>query len=109
MSDKILVKCSSTPGDAETPTIAFIIAGTALESPYIETFKDAGFEDIKVLRRFDYFSGSSSENTRKAAAGFGALRVELTMAKPSGQPGLTSRPRNLLRLRRRLRIFSVSF
>ncbi len=29
MSDKILVKCSHTTGDAETPTIAFIIAGAA--------------------------------------------------------------------------------
>ncbi len=29
MSDKILVKCSHNTGDAETPTIAFIIAGAS--------------------------------------------------------------------------------
>ena len=42
---------------------------------------EAGFEDIEVLRRFDYFSGSSSENSRKVAAGFKAHTIELVMNK----------------------------
>ncbi|MCH9053525.1 MAG: methyltransferase domain-containing protein [Proteobacteria bacterium] len=57
------------------------VVGASLEDQYIEMFAEAGFEDIEVLRRFDYFSGSSSENTRKVAAGFKAHTVELVMNK----------------------------
>ncbi|MBC8339767.1 MAG: methyltransferase domain-containing protein [Rhodospirillales bacterium] len=57
------------------------VVGASLEDSYIRLFEGAGFSDIGVLRRFDYFSGSSSENTRKVAQGFGAHTVELTMCK----------------------------
>ena len=46
--------------------------------------KDTGLKDIGVLSRYDYFSGSSSENTRMVAAGFGAHTVELVMTKRTG-------------------------
>lgn len=57
------------------------VVGASLEDIYIELFADAGFRDIKIGRRFDYFSGSSSENTRKVATGFDAHTVELSMVK----------------------------
>ncbi len=57
------------------------VVGASLEDQYIAMFADAGFEDIQILRRFDYFSGSASENTRKVAAGFDARTVELVMGK----------------------------
>jgi len=57
------------------------VFGASLEDIYIELFADAGFRDIEIGRRFDYFSGSSSENTRKVATGFGAHTVELSMVK----------------------------
>jgi len=57
------------------------VVGASLEDQYIETFKSAGFDNVTVLRRFDYFASSSSENTRKVASGFDAHTVELTMSK----------------------------
>ena len=44
-------------------------------------FAEAGLSDIRVLRRFDYFAGSSSEATRKVAAGFNAAAIEVVMGK----------------------------
>ena len=38
--------------------------------------------DITLLRRFDYFAGSSSEHTRKIAGSFDAAAIEVTMRKP---------------------------
>ncbi len=57
------------------------VVGAALEDQYIELFAKSGLVEIEVLRRFDYFAGSSSEATRKIAAGFEAHTIELAMRK----------------------------
>ncbi len=57
------------------------VVGASMQDLYIRMFADAGFEDIRIMREFDYFSGSSSESTRKVAAGFDAHTVELVMRK----------------------------
>lgn len=57
------------------------VVGASLEDQYIKMFEDAGLTEIEAWRRFDYFSGSSSENTRKVASGFDAHTVELVMTK----------------------------
>lgn len=58
------------------------VVGAALEARYLEMFAEAGLTGIRVLRRFDYFAGSSSEATRKVAAGFNAAAIEVVMGKP---------------------------
>ena len=58
------------------------VVGAMLEDQYLDLFASAGLSDIKVLRRFDYFAGSSSEHTRKIASGFNAASIEIAMRKP---------------------------
>jgi len=59
------------------------VVGASLETQYLEMFAKAGLTDIRVLRRFDYFAGSSSASTRKIAAGFNAASIEIAMRKPA--------------------------
>lgn len=58
------------------------VVGASLEGQYLDLFARAGLTDITVLRRFDYFAGSSSEHTRKIAGSFDAASIEITMRKP---------------------------
>jgi len=58
------------------------VVGASLEDQYLELFAQAGLTDITVLRRFDYFAGSSSEQTRQVAGSFDAASIEVTMRKP---------------------------
>jgi SAM-dependent methyltransferase len=53
------------------------IAGAVLEQDYVETLLDAGFKDVSVIRRLDYFSKSSNPVTREVAAFHGAISVTL--------------------------------
>ena len=59
------------------------VVGASLEDDYLGLFADAGFVNIDVLRRFDYFAGSASEETRKVASSFSAHTVEIAMRKPA--------------------------
>lgn len=58
------------------------VVGASLEDQYLDLFAQAGLTDITILRRFDYFAGSSSEATRKVAASFDAVSIEISMRKP---------------------------
>lgn len=58
------------------------VVGASLQEQYLELFEKAGLTDITLLRRFDYFAGSSSEATRKVAGSFNAASIEITMRKP---------------------------
>lgn len=53
------------------------IVGATTAEAYIDDLIVAGFEEIEVLHQFDYFSGSSSAETRKVAASFGAHSIVL--------------------------------
>lgn len=59
------------------------VVGAVLEEEYLTMFKDLGFEGLEVLSRLDYFSGSSSEETRRVAASFKAHTIVMKAAKPS--------------------------
>ncbi|MBT5309153.1 MAG: methyltransferase domain-containing protein [Rhodospirillaceae bacterium] len=76
VGDPISDECKANP-----ELWAECVVGAALEDQYIDLFAAAGFVDIDVLRRFDYFAGSNSEKTRDIATGFKAHTVELTMRK----------------------------
>lgn len=58
-----------------------IVGATSLDS-YLEMLADVGFQDVEVLQRLDYFSGSSSAETRKVAGSFGAHSVVLRASMP---------------------------
>lgn len=58
------------------------IGGAAVESEYMKTIRDAGFEDARIIKRIDYFASSPSENTRRLTKTFGAESVVITGSKP---------------------------
>jgi arsenite methyltransferase len=58
------------------------VVGAMIEDDYLDLFRSTGFSDVKVLRSFDYFAGSSSPETRKIAAALAAKAAEITMQRP---------------------------
>ena len=59
------------------------VVGALVEDDYLALFRAAGLAEIAVLRSFDYFSGSSSADTRKVAAALGAKSCEIRMHRPA--------------------------
>ena len=59
------------------------IGGAALESEYLNTMKKAGFKDVSIIKRLDYFGASSSDNTKRLTSAFGAESVVMTANKPN--------------------------
>lgn len=58
------------------------IGGAAVEGNYLKLIKDTGFKDVEIIKRLDYFSGSSSDNTKRLTRTFGAESVVITGIKP---------------------------
>lgn len=58
------------------------IGGAAVEEKYVKTIEEVGFQDLRVLRRLDYFSKSSSHYTRRLTKSFGAESISLVATKP---------------------------
>jgi len=57
------------------------IGGAAVEADYMTTIHDAGFEDLRVVKRMDYFSRSNSESTKRITKTFGAESIVLAARK----------------------------
>ncbi len=51
------------------------IVGATTEGDCLARFQEAGFEEIEVLDRRDYFARSENPETRKVAEGFGAHAI----------------------------------
>jgi len=60
------------------------IGGAAIESEYLETIRDAGFSDLQIVKRLDYFSKSRSESTKRITKTFGAESIVIKARKASG-------------------------
>ena len=58
------------------------VVGATTEESYVAGFEAAGLRSVEVLSRSDYFAGSSSPETRKVAASFGAHAIVLRAKKP---------------------------
>ena len=59
------------------------VVGATTEADYVATFAAAGFEDVEVLGRRDYFAGSASEETRRVAGSFGAGAIVFRARTPA--------------------------
>ena len=57
------------------------IGGAAVEDEYLETIRAAGFREVRVLSRLDYFRKSSSESTKRLTKTFGAESVIVAAVK----------------------------
>lgn len=77
------------------------VVGATVEEHLLEMFRDAGFEEPRVIRRLDYFAHSPSAQTREIAASFGAHTVELALRRGAHRPSAALR---LLRRGNPLRI-----
>jgi len=83
---------SKLPGAAcrENPSLwAECVVGATTEEEFLRMLRDAGLADAEVLDHLDYFAASSSAETRKVAAGFGAQSVVIRARKsvPSAGSG----------------------
>ncbi len=58
------------------------IGGAAVEPEYLGTIRDTGFQDVRILKRLDYFAKSSSESTKRITKTFGAESVVVSARKP---------------------------
>lgn len=62
------------------------VVGATVDDELKAMFEDAGFENVRLVREFDYFAHSPSEQTRDVAAGFGARSMELAMERGETAP-----------------------
>jgi len=58
------------------------IGGAAVGPAYMETIRVAGFQEVRILKRIDYFAKSSSESTKRLTKTFGAESVVVAARKP---------------------------
>jgi SAM-dependent methyltransferase len=56
------------------------VVGAVMEDAYLDMLRSAGL-DVEIVSRFDYFAGSASADTRRAAQGFGAHTIIIRGAK----------------------------
>lgn len=92
IADIVVGKPISENSRANPKLWAECVVGASIEEDYLGMFRQAGFEDITVLRRFDYFSTSSSADTRRVAGNLGARAIEIRMSKPEWRGGWQPRP-----------------
>jgi SAM-dependent methyltransferase len=82
IADIVLARPVSENAKANPKLWAECVVGAVVEDDYLELFRAAGFANVRVLRGFDYFSGSASADTRKVAAALGAKAIEIAMQRP---------------------------
>jgi len=82
ISDISLAKPVSEKARSDPKLWAECVVGAVLEDDYVGMLRGAGLS-IELLSRFDYFAGSASPDTRRAAQGFGAHTVMLRGGKPA--------------------------
>lgn len=82
IADIVLTSDPSDACRAKPELWAECIVGATTESAFVELFRAAGFADVEVLRRLDYFSASNSAETRKVAGSFGARTAVIRAVKP---------------------------
>jgi len=76
----MLVRQSALGPQAVDPVLQR--GGAAVEGEYLGAIRGAGFEDVQVLQRLDYFGQSGNENTRRLTKSFGAESVVVRARKP---------------------------
>ncbi|MFH5832952.1 methyltransferase domain-containing protein [Halalkalibaculum sp. DA384] len=81
ISDIVLSKPVSEKSKSNAQLWAECIVGAEPVEVYLDMIRSAGFENVTVIDRLDYFDRSSNESTRKAAKGLGAHTIVLTGRK----------------------------
>ena len=88
----IVIRRPVTRDCATDPKLwAECVVGATVDDDYLALFRDAGFDDVRVMRDFDYFAHSSSAETREIARRFGARAVEIAMRRSERAPSRLAR------------------
>jgi SAM-dependent methyltransferase len=83
----IVIRRPVTRDCATDPKLwAECVVGAKIDDDYLAMFRDAGFENVTVLRDYDYFALSPNLATRDIAQRFGAHAIEITMQRASSAP-----------------------
>jgi ubiquinone/menaquinone biosynthesis C-methylase UbiE len=83
----IVIANPVTPDCEDDPKLwAECVVGATVDESYLNMFRDAGFKDVEVLRDYDYFAYSPSEETKEVARQFGAHAFELRMKRAEKAP-----------------------
>jgi len=82
IADIALSEPVSEESKANPELWAECIVGAEPEDEYLGLVRSAGFEDIAVIDRLDYFARSSDESTREVAKSLGAHTIVFTGEKP---------------------------
>ena len=78
----IVIASPVTPDCEDDPRLwAECVVGATVDESYLEMFRDVGFENVEVLRDYDYFAHSPSAETKEVAKQFGAHAFELRMTR----------------------------
>lgn len=81
IADIVVSQPVSESSKANPKLWAECVVGALVEQDYLDLFRKTGFSKVNVLRSFDYFSGSTSSDTRKVAAALGAKAIEIAMER----------------------------
>lgn len=82
IADIVVGKPISESSRANPKLWAECVVGASIEDDYLAMFREAGFENVEVLRSFDYFAASANDDTRRIASALGARAIEIRMSKP---------------------------
>jgi len=83
IADILLATPASAACRSHPELWAECIVGATTESDFLDLFHTEGFTGVELLSHLDYFAGSSSAETRKVAASFGARTLVMRAVKPS--------------------------
>lgn len=82
IADIVLAKPVSTKSKSNPQLWAECIVGAEPEEEYVALIREAGFEDVVVIDRLDYFARSANDSTRRVAGDLGAHTVVITAVRP---------------------------
>lgn len=77
ISDIVLTKPVGAKSKANAQLWAECVVGAEPVNDYLDMVREAGFKDVVVIDRLDYFDSSSNESTKKSAKGLGAHTIVL--------------------------------
>jgi SAM-dependent methyltransferase len=81
IADIIVGTLPSDACRAQPELWAECIVGAVRDTDYVGMLGAAGFGDVEIVGRLDYFAGSSSDETRKVAGSFNAHTIVLRAGK----------------------------
>jgi SAM-dependent methyltransferase len=83
IADIVIRRPVPQPCASDPKLWAECVVGASVDEDYLALWREAGFEQVTVLRDYDYFSLSRSADTRKVAASFGGRAIEIAMRRPA--------------------------